>query len=92
MKFFQDAFLGSSSKCYVILFANRFNIVIVNWLHFKPEFSGKPDKDAEAHVFRTNDWMYTHAFPEGVCVQRFHLTLVGETRLWSESLRPIAVY
>ena len=35
--------------------------------------------------------MVTHAFQEGVKVQRFCLTLVGETRLWHESLRPINV-
>ena len=33
--------------------------------------------------------MDTHAFPEGVKVQWFCLTLVGEARLWYESLRPI---
>ena len=27
----------------------------LNWSHFKPEFTGKPDKDAEAHLLRTND-------------------------------------
>ena len=54
----------------------------LNWSLFKPEFAGKPDKDAEAHLLRTNDWMDTHAFPEGVKVQQFCLTLVGETRLW----------
>ena len=35
--------------------------------------------------------MDTHAFSEGVKVQRFCLTLVGETRLWHEALRPIAL-
>ena len=44
----------------------------------------------EAHL-RTNDWMDTHAFQEGVKVQCFCLTLVGEARLWYESLRPINV-
>ena len=63
----------------------------VNWSHFKPEFTGKPDGDADAHLLRTNDWVDTHAFPEGVKVQRFYLTLVGEARLWYESLRPIAL-
>ena len=43
----------------------------LNWSHFKPEFTGKPDEDAEAHLLRTNDWMDTHAFPEGVKVHRF---------------------
>ena len=35
--------------------------------------------------------METHAFPEGIKVQRFCLTLVGDAKLWYESLRPIAV-
>ena len=43
-------------------------------------------EDAGAHLLRTNDWMDTHAFPEGVKVQCFCLTLVGEPRLWYESL------
>ena len=42
------------------------------------EFAGKPYKDAEAHILRTNNWMDTHTFPEGVKVQRFCLTLAGE--------------
>ena len=54
----------------------------LNWSHFKPEFTAKPDEDVEAHLLRTNDWMDTHAFPECVKVQRFYLTLVGEARLW----------
>ena len=33
----------------------------LNWSHFMPEFMGKPDKDVEAHLLRTNDWMDTHA-------------------------------
>ena len=33
--------------------------------------------------------MDTHAFPEGVKVQRICLSLVGEARLWYESLSPI---
>ena len=63
----------------------------LNWSHFKYEFPGKPDKAVEVHLLRTNDWMDTHAFPEGVKVQHFCLTLVGEARLWYESLRPIAL-
>ena len=62
----------------------------LNWSHFQTEFSGKPE-DAKAHLLRTNDWMDTHQFQEGVKVQRFCLTLVGEARLWCESLRPINV-
>ena len=63
----------------------------LNRSHFKTEFVGKPDEDAEAHLLRTNNWMDAHLFPEGVKVQRFYLTLVEEVRLWYESLRPIAL-
>ena len=41
---------------------------VLNWSHFRPEFSGKPEEDAEAHLLRTNDWMETHNFPEEVKV------------------------
>ena len=34
----------------------------INWSNFKPEFSGKPDEDAEAHLLHSNDWMNTHHF------------------------------
>ena len=44
----------------------------------------------EAHLLHTNDWMETHNFQQGVKVQRFCLTLIGEARLWYGSLRPIA--
>ena len=61
----------------------------LNWSHFKPEFSGKPEEDAEAHLLRTNDWMDTHGVQEGDKVQRFCSMLTGEARLWYESLRPL---
>ena len=61
----------------------------LNWSHFKPEFAGKPEEDVEAHLLRTNDRMDTHDFPDHVKVQRFCLNLVGEARLWYESLRPL---
>ena len=35
--------------------------------------------------------MTTHHFVEGVKVQRFYLTLLGEARLWYQSLEPINV-
>ena len=63
--------------------------VHLNWSHFKPEFSGKLDEDAEAHLRRTNDWMNVHHFIEDVKVQRFCLMLLGEARLWYQSLEPI---
>ena len=43
----------------------------LNGSHFKLEFPGKPEVDAEAHLLRTSDWMDTHAFPEGVKVNSF---------------------
>ena len=50
----------------------------LNWSYFKPEFSGKPGKDAEAHLLRTIGWMETHNFPEVAKVQRFCSTLRGK--------------
>ena len=61
-------------------------IVHLNWSHFEPEFSGKPDEDAEAHLLHINDWVTAHHFVEGVKVQRFCLTLLGEARFWYHSL------
>ena len=54
----------------------------LNWSYFKPEFSGKPEEDAEEHLLRTNDWMETHNFPDDEKVRRFWLTLTREARLW----------
>ena len=65
--------------------------VMLNWPYFKPEFSGKPEKDVEAHLLCTNDWMNTYNFPEAVKVERFCLTLSGQARLCYASLEPIAV-
>ena len=62
---------------------------MINWCHFKPEFTGKPKEYADAHLLRTNDWMRTHNFDEDMKVQRFCLTLLGEARLWHETLTPI---
>ena len=64
-------------------------IVHLNWSHFKPEFSGKPDEDAEAHLLCSNEWMTAHHFVEGIKVQKFCLTLLGEGRLWYHSLESI---
>ena len=58
----------------------------LNWSYFKPEFSGQPEEDAEEHLLRTNDWMETHNFPDDLKVRRFCLTLMGEARLWYETL------
>ena len=66
-------------------------VVHLNWSNFKPEFSGKPEEDAEAHLLCSNDWMSAHHFVEGVKTQRFCLTLLGEARLWYHSLGPINV-
>ena len=61
----------------------------INWSNFKPEFSGKPEEDAEAHRLCSNDWMNAHCFNDDVKVQRFCLTLSGEARLWFHSLEPL---
>ena len=34
-----------------------------NWIGKKPEFSGKPEEDAESHLLSTRDWMEAHNFP-----------------------------
>ena len=38
----------------------------INWSNFKPEFSGKPEEDAEAHLLHSNDWMNAHHFDEDI--------------------------
>ena len=58
----------------------------LKWSYFKPEFSGKPEEDVEEHLLRTNDWMETHKFSDDQKVRRFCLTLMGEARLWYETL------
>ena len=61
----------------------------INWSNFKLEFSGKPEKDAEAHLLCSSDWMHAHYFNEDIKVQRFCLTLLGEARLWLQALEPL---
>ena len=61
-------------------------IIYQNWIGKKPEFLGKPEEDAESHLLSTRDWMEAHNFPEGDKVRCFCLTLIGEARLWYESL------
>ena len=61
----------------------------LNWSNIKPEFLGKPEEDAEAHLLHSNDWMDAHHFNEDIKVQRFCLTLLGEARLWYHSLEPL---
>ena len=58
----------------------------INRSNFKPEFLGKPEEDAEAHLLCSNHRMNAHSFNESVKVQRFCLTLLGEARLWFQSL------
>ena len=45
----------------------------LNWSNFKPEFSGKPEEDAEAHLLCSNDWMDAHHFNEDIKVKDFVL-------------------
>ena len=56
-------------------------VVYQNWVGKKPEFSGKPEEDAESHLLSTRDWMESHNFPKEVKVRHFFLTLTGEARL-----------
>ena len=64
-------------------------IIYQNWIGKKPEFSGKPEEDAESHLLSTRDWMEAHNFPEGDKVRCFCLTSIGEARLWHDSLAPL---
>ena len=67
-------------------------IVYQIWIGKKPEFSGKPEEDAESHLLSTRDWMEVHNFPEGEKVRHFRVTLTDEARLWYEALTPIDNY
>ena len=46
-------------------------IIYQNWIGKKPEFSGKPEEDAESHLLSTRDWMEAHNFPDGDKVRHF---------------------
>ena len=65
------------------------HMLLLNWSHFKPKFSGKPEEDKEAHLLRTNDWIDIHRFQEDIKVQRLCLRPTEEARLWYKSLRLI---
>ena len=62
----------------------------LNWSYFKPEFSGKPEEDAVAHLLRTNDWMETHNFPDDTKVQRFCLENVETVDAYVNRITQIA--
>ena len=64
-------------------------IIYQNWIGKKPEFSGKSEEDAESHLLSTRDWIEAHNFPEGEKVRCFCITLIGEAKLWYESLTPL---
>ena len=64
-------------------------IIYQNWIGKKPEFSGKPEEDAESHLLSTREWMEAYNVPEGEKVRCFHITLIGEARLWYKSLAPL---
>ena len=61
-------------------------VLYQNWIGKKPEFSGKPEEDMESHLLSTRDWMEANNFSNEVKVTYFCLTLIGEGRLWYESL------
>ena len=60
-----------------------------NWIGKKPQFSGKPEEDAESCLPSTRDWMEGHNFPDEIKVRYFCLPLTSESRLWYESLAPL---
>ena len=61
----------------------------MNWSYFKPEFSGKPEEDPEAHKLRMIGWIDTCNFSTGQSVQICPLSLAGEARLWYWSIHPV---
>ena len=53
----------------------------------RPEFSGSPDEDAEAHLLRVMDWLNHHEIDDDAQkVRRFPLTLTGTARRWLQTL------
>ena len=59
----------------------------LNWSNFKPEFSGKPEEDAEAHLLCSNDWMEAHHFDANIRVQRFLPHTIGGSKIVVPLLR-----
>ena len=55
----------------------------------KPEFSGKPEEDAESHLLSTRDWMEAITSQKEIKLDVFCLILIGEARLWYELLAPL---
>ena len=49
----------------------------LNWSNFKPEFSGKLEEDAEAHLLWSNDWMEAHHFNEDMSTEILSHTARG---------------
>ena len=66
-------------------------VVHLNWSYLSQNFQENLRRMQKPIYFCTNDWMNAHHFIEGVKVQRFCLTLLGEARLWYHSLEPINV-
>ena len=54
---------STTSPCWYCSACSQ--IIYQNWIGKKPEFSGKPEEDAESHLLSTRDWMEAHNFPEG---------------------------
>ena len=55
--------LVPASQSPVGLVVPASQVVYQNWVGKKPEFSGKPEEDAESHLLSTRDWMEAHNFP-----------------------------
>ena len=63
----------------------------MNRSYIRPEFSGRPEEDADIHLLRTIDWMDIHNFAADQRVRRFPLTLAGEAGLWYQSIHAFQV-
>ena len=49
----------------------------LNWSHFKLEFAGKQDEDAEEHLLRINDWMDTNTHISRRCQSPMNLSYIN---------------
>ena len=56
-------------------------VPILNWSHFKLEYTGTLEESSEAFLLRTNDWGDTYVFLDAVTIQGLCLSLIGEARL-----------
>ena len=61
----------------------------INWSNFKPEFSGKPEEDVEAHLLCSNDWMNAHCFDEDRKSSKILSYIVRRSKIMVSFLRTL---